>query len=200
MNDNLWNLSASELARRVASGETSAVEIIENHLERIEAVNSKVNGIVNVLEDSALEAAKEVDRRRAAGKVLGDLAGVPFTIKENIDVAGSATTHGVAALRDAIASSDAPIVRRLRDAGATPLARTNLPDLSLRFHTRSQLYGATVNPWEPTRTPGGSSGGEGVAMATGMSPLGLGNDAGGSIRVPALFGGVAALKPSYGRF
>jgi len=101
----------------------------------------------------------------------------------------------VPALRDAVATSDAPIVRRLRDAGAIPLARTNLPDLSLRFHTRSQLYGDTVNAWEPTRTPGGSSGGEGVAVATGMSLLGLGNDAGGSLRVPALFGGVAALKP-----
>src|SRR5215813_5992686 len=88
MSGNVWNLSASELAKRVASGETSALEIIENHLDRIKAVNSKVNGIVNVLEDSALEAAKEVDRRRAAGKVLGDLAGVPFTIKENIDVGG----------------------------------------------------------------------------------------------------------------
>jgi amidase len=200
MNPHLWNLSASELARKVASGETSALEVIENHLQRIELVNSKVNGIVNVIEDSALRAAKEVDRRRTAGEPLGALAGVPFTIKENIDVAGAATTNGVPALRDAVATRDAPVVQRLRDAGAIPIGRTNLPDLSLRFHTRSQLYGDTVNPWDPTRTPGGSSGGEGVAVATGMSPLGLGNDAGGSIRIPALFGGVAALKPSYGRF
>jgi amidase len=196
----LWNLSASELASKVASGETSALQVIENHLQRIELVNPEVNGIVNVLEDSALEAAKEVDRRRAAGETLGVLAGVPFTIKENIDVAGSATTNGVPALRDAVATRDAPVVQRLRDAGAIPIGRTNLPDLSVRLHTRSHLYGDTVNPWDPTRTPGGSSGGEGVAIATGMSPLGLGNDAGGSIRIPALFGGVAALKPSYGRF
>ena len=196
----LWNLSASELASKVASGEASALQVIENHLQRIELVNPEFNGIVNVLEDSALEAAKEVDRRRAAGETLGVLAGVPFTIKENIDVAGSATTNGVPALRHAVATRDAPVVQRLRDAGAIPIGRTNLPDLSVRFHTRSQLYGDTVNPWDPTRTPGGSSGGEGAAVATGMSPLGLGNDAGGSIRIPALFGGVAALKPSYGRF
>jgi len=128
------------------------------------------------------------------------LLGSPSTIKENIDVAGSATTHGVPALRGAVAPSDAPIVARLRQAGAIPFGRTNLPDLSIRFHTSSQLYGDTVNPWNPNLTPGGSSGGEGVALATGMSPLGLGNDAGGSVRIPALFGGVAALKPSYGRF
>lgn len=200
MNPHLWNLGASELARKIASGETSACEVMENHLQRIELVNSKVNGIVNVLEDSALKGAKEVDRCRAARKTLGALAGVPFTIKENIDVAGSATTNGVPALRNAVATRDAPVVQRLRDAGAIPIGRTNLPDLSVRFHTRSQLYGDTVNPWDPTRTPGGSSGGEGVAIATGMSPLGLGNDAGGSIRIPALFGGVTALKPSYGRF
>jgi amidase len=200
MNSHLWTLPAFELARKVATGEASACEVMENHLRRIELVNSKVNGVVKVLEDSALKAAREVDRRRAAGETLGALAGVPFTIKENIDVAGSATTNGVPALRDAIATRDAPVVRRLRDADAIPIGRTNLPDLSVRFHTRSQLYGDTVNPWDATRTPGGSSGGEGVAIATGMSPMGLGNDAGGSIRIPALFGGVAALKPSYGRF
>src|SRR5262245_794168 len=172
MSGNLYNLSASELAGKIARGETSAVEVIENHLESIAAVNAKVNAIVNGLEDSALEAAKEVDRRLAAGEILGGLAGVPFTIKENMDVAGLATTNGVVAMRGAVATSDAPIVRRLRDVDAIPLARTNLPDLSLRFHTRSQLCGHTVNPWDPTRTPGGSSGGEGTAVATGMSPLG----------------------------
>ena len=194
------NLSASGIAARVVSGEVSAAEIIEGCLQRISSVNPKVNGIVRVLDDSAIETAQELDRRRAAGETLGPLAGVPVTIKENIDVAGAATTHGIAALRDAIASRDAPVVQRLRDAGAILIARTNLPDLSLRFHTRSQLYGHTINPWNPTLTPGGSSGGEGVALTTGMSALGLGNDAGGSIRVPALFGGVAALKPSFGRF
>jgi len=196
----LWQRSASQLAAIVARGEAGALEVVEDHLRRIEAVNPRVNAVTNVLADPAREAAREIDRRRAAGEALGPLAGVPFTVKENIDVAGSATTHGIAAFRDAVAPLDAPIVRRLRAAGAIPIGRTNLPDLALAgLHTRSQLYGDTINPWDAGRTPGGSSGGEGVALATGMSPLGLGNDAGGSVRVPALCGGVAALKPSYGR-
>lgn len=200
MGTQLWKLSGSELAVLVAQGEVSALEVVEDHLGRIAAVNPSVNAITHVLSDSARQAAQETDRRRAAGEALGPLAGVPFTIKENLDVMGSATTHGVHALRDAVPPSDAPVVRRLREAGAIPIGRTNMPDLSMRFHTRSQLHGDTVNPWDASRTPGGSSGGEGVALATGMSPLGLGNDAGGSVRLPALFGGVAALKPSYGRF
>jgi amidase len=200
MDRTLWSLTALELAGVIASGEAGALEVVRAHLDRIAAVNPAVNAITNLLDSSALEAALEVDRRRARGEPLGPLAGVPFTVKENIDVAGSATTHGVPALRGAIPPIDAPIVTRLRQAGAIPLARTNLPDLSMRFHTSSQLYGDTVNPWNPNLTPGGSSGGEGVALATGMSPLGLGNDSGGSVRIPALFGGVAALKPGYGRF
>ena len=124
---------------------------------------------------------------------------MPFTVKENIDVAGSATTWGVAALAGQIASSDAPMVARLREAGAIPLARTNLPDFAFRWHTESGRAGHTRNPWDPTRTPGGSSGGEAVALATGMTPLGLGNDLGGSLRIPAQMCGIAAIKPSRGR-
>ncbi len=200
MERGLWCLTASELAGKIRRGEVGAVETVHAYLERIATVNPEVNAITNVLEESALKAAHELDWKRLAGEELGPLAGVPFTVKENIDVAGSATTHGVPALRHAIPSIDAPIVERLRQAGAIPIARTNLPDFSMRFHTSSQLYGDTINPWNRKLSPGGSSGGEGVALATGMSALGLGNDAGGSVRVPALFAGVAALKPSYGRF
>lgn len=200
MGSGLWCLTASELAGKIRQGEVGAVEAIRAYVARIAAVNPAVNAITNVLEVSALEAARELDRKRLAGEELGPLAGVPVTVKENIDVAGSATTHGVPQLRHAIPTIDAPIVERLRQAGAIPIARTNLPDLSMRFHTSSQLYGDTINPWNRKLSPGGSSGGEGVALATGMSALGLGNDAGGSVRVPALFAGVAALKPSYGRF
>jgi amidase len=124
---------------------------------------------------------------------------VPFTVKENLDVRGSPTTAGVAAFRDNVAAADAAVVARLRAAGAIPLARTNLPDFALRFHTDNALHGATVNPWNPALTPGSSSGGEAVALATGMSPLGLGNDLAGSLRMPALCTGVCALKPSRGR-
>lgn len=196
----LWEKSATELHELVRSGEVRATEIIEAHLDRIVAVNPSVNAITAVLADDAREQARAVDAVRESGAPLGALAGVPFTVKENIDVAGSATTHGVPALKNAIAKCDAPMVEKLRRAGAIPIARTNLPDLSMRFHTQSSLHGSTLNPWNSRLSPGGSSGGEGVALATGMSVLGLGNDSGGSVRVPALFGGVASLKPSYGRF
>ncbi|MFJ9418913.1 amidase [Streptomyces sp. NPDC101227] len=197
----LWALEASELAKLVARGEVSAAESVEAHLERIAAVNPRVNAVTRLLADGARDAARETDRRRAAGERLGPLAGVPFTVKENIHVAGSATTHGVPYFRDWVAPSDAPPVRRLRAAGAIPIGRTNMPDLALAgVHTVSQLFGDTVNPWDPQRTPGGTSGGDAVAVATGMAPLGLGNDSGGSVRNPATFNGVAGLKPSYGRF
>jgi amidase len=124
---------------------------------------------------------------------------VPFTVKENVDVAGSATTWGIAALAEQIASADAPMVARLREAGAIPLARTNLPDFAFRWDTASGRAGRTRNPWDTTRTPGGSSGGEAAALASGMTPLGLGNDLGGSLRVPSQMCGTAAIRPSRGR-
>jgi len=196
----LWENSARQLAELVRGGAVPAADVIEAHLDRISAVNPSVNAITAILSESAREQARLLDSMRESGWPLGPLAGVPFTTKENIDVAGSATTHGVPALKNAIAQRDAPMVEKLRRAGAIPIARTNLPDLSMRFHTFSSLHGATVNPWNAQLSPGGSSGGEGVALATGMSALGVGNDSGGSVRVPALFGGVASLKPSYGRF
>jgi amidase len=192
----IWRRSATELAGAIAGGELSAVEVVQSHLDRIEAVNPAVNAVTLVLAEDALQAAKEADRAVAAGEPLGVLHGVPFTIKENLDVAGSATTQGVPALADAIASVDAPVVERLRAAGAIPLARTNLPDMALRVHTDSALHGVTRNPFDGTRTAGGSSGGEAAALATGMSPLGLGNDIGGSLRNPAYCCGIASLKPT----
>ena len=134
----------------------------------------------------------------AAGEDVGPLHGVPITVKENIDVAGSATTQGVAAFEHAIASVDAPIVERMRARGAIPFARTNLPDFGLRVHTDSPLRGLTRNPWSPNVTAGGSSGGEASALASGMTPLGLGNDIGGSLRNPAHCCGIASIKPSTG--
>lgn len=196
----LWENSATALARLIRNGEARSIDVIEAYLERISAVNPAVNAITAVLSEPARESAMLIDSMREAGTPLGPLAGVPFSVKENIDVEGTATTHGVPALKNAIARRDAPMVEKLRRAGAIPIARTNLPDLSMRFHTSSSLHGSTVNPWNSRFSPGGSSGGEGVALATGMSALGIGNDSGGSVRIPALFGGVASLKPSYGRF
>src|SRR5690606_27780034 len=142
----------------------------------------------------ARAAARAIDERRARGEALGPLAGVPVTAKANIHVAGSATTHGIPAFREMVAAVASPPVARLRAAGAIPIGRTNMADLAMGFHTTSRLYGDTRNPWASDRTPGGSSGGDGAAVATGMTPLGLGNDSGGSVRIPAAFCGVAGLK------
>jgi amidase len=192
-------LGAVELAGLIASRELSSREAVEGLLERIDAVNPALNALRVVLVDEALAAADAADRAVAAGEELGPLHGVPFTIKENVDVAGTATTSGISALTEAIASRDAPSVAGLRAAGAVPLGRSNLAELGFRWHSYSGAGGTTVNPWDAGRTPGGSSGGEAVALATGMTPLGIGNDLGGSLRIPSQFNGTVALKPTFGR-
>jgi amidase len=194
----LWRSSAVELAAMIRDREVSSREVIQAHLHRVEAVNPHLNAIVRLLPDQALAAADAADRAVADGTGLGPLHGVPVTVKENIDLAGTPTTQGVPALAEAVAPVDAPQVERLRAAGAIPFGRTNLPDFALRVHTDSALHGLTRNPWNPQRTAGGSSGGEAAALATGMSPLGLGNDLGGSLRNPAHCCGVASIKPSTG--
>jgi amidase len=195
----IWQLSATELARRIARRELSSTEVVNAHLARIDAVNPTLNAIVRVLADEARAAAELADRRLAAGKTVGPLHGVPFTVKENIDMAGLPTTWGVPALAQAVVPADAPVVERMRAAGAIPIGRTNLPDMALRVHTVSSLHGLTRNPWHPERTAGGSSGGEASALASGMSPIGLGNDIGGSLRNPANACGIASIRPSAGR-
>ena len=195
----LCTKGAMELAAMIASGKTTSAEVVDAHLARIEEVNPHLNAVTVTMADAARAAAAAVDEAAAAGAPLGPLAGVPFTVKENIDVAGSATTWGVAALAEQIASADAPMVARLRESGAIPIARTNLPDFAFRWHTASGRAGHTRNPWDPSRTPGGSSGGEAAALASGMTPLGLGNDLGGSLRLPSQMCGTTALRPSRGR-
>ena len=170
----LWKRSAKELAALIANKKASSVEIVDAHLARIGAVNPTVNAIVRVLADEARAAAADADRKVASGEPLGPLHGVPCTVKENIDMAGLPTTWGVPALSGAVVPLDAPVVERMRQAGAIPIGRTNLPDMGLRMHTDSSLYGLTRNPWNLKRTAGGSSGGEAVALATGMSPYRLG--------------------------
>ena len=194
----LWQLDALQLAERIRSGEVSSREVVEAHFARIDAVNPHLNAIVRRLDDEALAAADAADAAVAAGETLGVFHGVPFTVKENIDVAGTPTTQGIPFLVDAIAPIDSPTVERMRAAGAIPFARTNMPDLGLRVHTRSTLHGLTRNPWNPNVTAGGSSGGEASAIASGMSPIGLGNDIGGSLRNPAHCCGIASIKPTVG--
>ncbi|MFF5703713.1 amidase [Streptomyces sp. NPDC012794] len=196
-----WRRPAAAQARAVHRGEVSAVELVESHLERIAEVNPRANAVTQLMADRALEAAAATDRRRAAGEPLGPLAGVPFTVKETTPVEGVPTTFGAQRFRDFVAPADAPPVARLRAAGAIPIGHANMPTLVLAgMHTRSELFGDTANPWDPSLTPGGTSGGDAVAVATGMAALGLGNDSGGSIRIPAQFCGVAGLKPTTGRF
>ncbi len=195
MADELWRKSATELASLIRSRQISSREVVEAHLTRIDEVNPKVNAVTVTLADSALEAADNAD----ANTPSGALHGVPFTIKENIDCLGSATTQGVPALAEAMPTMDSPVVERMKQAGAIPLARTNLPELGLRIHTDNPLRGLTHNPWDQTRTAGGSSGGEAAALATGMTPFGLGNDIGGSLRNPAFCCGVTSLKATSGR-
>lgn len=195
----LWRRGAQDLARAIRARETNAEEVVHAHLDRIEAVNCGVNAVTIVLREEALAEARAADRELASGATLGPLHGVPFTVKENLDLAGSATTQGLRALESSRPEHDAPIVAQLRRAGAIPIGRTNLPDLALRWHTDNELRGPTRNPWDASRTPGGSSGGEASALALGMTPLGLGNDYGGSLRWPSQCCGTAALKPTTGR-
>ena len=195
----LWRMSATELAAAIRTRQASSVEVVEAHLRRIEAVNPSINAVVIVLAEPALQAAEAADRAVATGADLPPFHGVPFTIKDNIDVAGTPTTQGFKALAHAYPARDALIVERMKAAGAIPIGRTNLPSGAVRWHCDSELWGATVNPWDRTRTPGASSAGEAAAIATGMSPWGLGNDGLGSLRHPAQCCGIAALKPTLGR-
>ena len=156
-------------------------------LQRIETLNPVYNALTTVFD--------------VPDDPVGPLAGVTFSVKANIDVAGAATTHGLKSLAGNVKSADAPIVARLRAAGATPIGHANMPTLNARgMHTYSELAGHTINPWDATKSPGGSSGGDAVAVATGMVRFGIGNDGGGSLRLPAFLNGVCALKPSYGRY
>ncbi|MEJ8653253.1 amidase [Streptomyces sp. MS1.AVA.3] len=201
MRNALWKMPARAQARAVRTGEVSAVELVDAHLARIAEVNPAVNAVTQLLAERSRGEAAEIDRRRAAGAELGPLAGVPFTVKETTAIEGVPTTYGAKCLRDSVARSDAPPVARLRAAGGIPVGHSNMPTLILSgVHTRSELFGDTVNPWSSAVTPGGTSGGDGAAVASGMAALGLGNDSGGSVRIPASFCGVAGLKPTYGRF
>ena len=196
--DRLCKKSASELAELVRSKEASSKEIVEAHFNRIKEVNPGINAITLTLEESALKLADEAD---SAGEEerKRPFHGVPFTIKENIDFMGTPTTNGIPLLAESMPPRNAPIVDRMLGAGAIPIGRTNLPEMGMRLDTDNPLRGRTFNPWNKALTPGGSSGGEAASIATGMSPFGLGNDIGGSLRNPAYCCGIASLNPSIGR-
>jgi amidase len=192
-------MGACDIAEAVRTGQISCHKVISDHLERIETFNYEVNAITEVLAKQALATANEMDRKIESGDPVGPLAGVPITVKENIDLVGSATTFGIVQMKDFRPIVDAPHIAQLKKAGAIPIGRTNLSDFGLRPHTANRLRGVTINPWDSNFTPGGSSGGDAVAVATGMSALGFGNDYGGSLRAPAQFCGICTIKPSLGR-
>ncbi len=199
MTESPVTLTAAEIAAAVRSGSLSATEVVEAHLDRIATVNPAVNAASVVLEDHARQAAAELDERRRRGEDVGPLAGVPISVKENIDCVASATTSGLPFAASLVPATNATFLQRLIDAGAIPVARGNMPDFGLRWATDNDLFGRTLNPWDPTRGPEGSSGGDAVIVATGMAAAGLGNDYGGSLRLPANAAGVTALRPTTGR-
>lgn len=193
------DMSACEIARRIAARELSASEVLEHFITRVQAVNRKLNAVTADLFDSARKSAASIDGLVSRGEKLPPLAGVPVTIKECFDLNGTASTFGLASRRDVIESKDDPYVAALRAAGAIPMAKTNLPQLMIFTETDNPLYGRTNNPWDRERSCGGSSGGEAAIIAAQASPLGLGNDLGGSLRVPAAFCGITSIRPTGGR-
>lgn len=202
MPDGPARMGAAELARRIAAGDLSSAEAVDACIARIEEVNPELHAVVFERFDDARREAAEADRIRASGGPggpLGPLHGVPITLKESHHLAGTPSSGGLPARAGHRARVDGPLVRRLREAGAIVLGKTNLPELLLYLESDNPVYGRTQNPWDPERSPGGSSGGEGAIVGAGGSPLGLGTDIGGSIRVPAHVCGVHGFKPTTGR-
>ena len=188
MSEDIYYSDAVELARRIAAKELSPVEVMQAHLDRISAVNGTLNAIVDLQADTAMERAHAAETAIVNGESWGPLHGVPFTIKDCIDNKGVRTTRGSKIFQDHFPDDDASVVKRLAGAGGIFIGKTNMPEFALWWETGNLVYGFTENPWMIGRTAGGSSGGEASAIASGMSPLGIGSDVGGSIRWPAHVG------------
>jgi aspartyl-tRNA(Asn)/glutamyl-tRNA(Gln) amidotransferase subunit A len=198
MSKDIFFSDASKLAELIRTKAVSPVEVVKAHLDRIEAVNPQVNAIVTVA-DGALDAARKAEAAVLAGDDLGPLHGVPFTVKDSIDTAGVKTQRGSPIFEGRTPDADATSVARMKQAGGVLLAKTNLPEFSYYVESDNLLSGRSNNPWDLTRTPGGSSGGESAAIAAGMSPIGIGTDLAISIRGPAAQTGISSLKPTHGR-
>jgi amidase len=197
--EDIWRLPATDIAALIKSKKLSATQAATAALARLDAVNPLINAVVDHRPDDVLAQAAAVDAAIARGEDVGPLAGVPVTVKVNVDQAGFATTNGVKLQRDVIARSNSPVVDNLRKAGAVILGRTNCPAFSYRWFTTNLLHGDTKNPRDPGVTPGGSSGGAGAAVAAGIGHVAHGTDIAGSIRYPAYACGVHGLRPTAGR-
>lgn len=197
--DGITRLSASDLARRIRAGDVSAADVVDAHIGRIEAVDPQLNAVVIPLFDEARTQAAAADDALRRGEAVGPLHGVPVTIKEQYRVAGTQTTLGASEQIGNVYSDEGPLVTKLREAGAIVLGKTNIIQTLAGWESDNPVYGRTNNPWNPDRSPGGSSGGEAAIIAAGGSALGLAGDFGGSIRLPAHFCGVHGFKPTSGR-
>jgi len=197
--EDLWRLSAADVAAAVRAKKVSAREVAQSALSRLDAVNPRINAVIDHRPEQVLAQAAVVDAAIARGEQVGPLAGVPVTIKVNIDQEGFATTNGVKLQRDTVARSNSPVVDNLLKAGAVMLGRTNCPAFSYRWFTSNLIHGDTRNPRDPGITPGGSSGGAGAAVAAGIGHIAHGTDIAGSIRYPAYACGVHGLRPTVGR-
>jgi aspartyl-tRNA(Asn)/glutamyl-tRNA(Gln) amidotransferase subunit A len=198
MPEDIFYADATELAQRIRDRVLSPVEVVQAHLDRIEAVNPKLNALI-AYPERVLEQAREAEAAIGRGENRGPLHGVPFTVKDCVDTQGVRTTRGSKLFEDRVPTADATVVKRLKDAGGIFIAKTNMPEFALWWETDNLVYGRTENPWKAGRTPGGSSGGEASAIASGMSPIGIGSDVGGSIREPANYCGIVGLKATHGR-
>jgi len=192
-------LEGTALAALIRTRQLSSREVVQAHLDRIQAVNPKINAVVTLMAEQALTSANAADKAVASGAPLGALHGVPFSIKDALDTAGVLTQRGSKLFAGNIPDGDATAVARFKAAGGIPLMKTNLPEFSAWTESDNRVTGRTNNPWNLERTPGGSSGGESAALAAGMSPIGIGSDVMISVRGPAAFTGVAALKATHGR-
>ena len=199
MTEELWRLSACELAEGIREKRFSCEAVMASVTERMAAHNPRLNAVVDDYTDEALAAARDADRALASGDAVGELHGVPITIKSNIDVAGKRTPNGLPHFANLIATEDSPVVSNLKQAGAIIIGRTNTPELSMRMTTDNPLHGRTFNPWHEDASPGGSSGGASSAAAAGFGPIHHGNDIGGSLRFPSFNCGLATVKPTFGR-
>ena len=197
VNQNVISLPANEILRLMHSRQISPLEVVQAHLDRIDQVNSFINAVVTIRATEALAGAREAERLILSG-VFPKLTGLPVTIKDNIETAGIRTTAGTRLLENNIPLDDAPVVGLVKGAGAIVLGKTNTPELAMSFATDNAVFGRTRNPWRLQVTPGGSSGGEAAIVAARGSPLGIGTDLGGSLRVPAHFCGLAGFRPSVG--
>jgi amidase len=190
--------SATTLAAMIRTKQVSSAEVMQSFLDRIAVVDPKIKAVLYLNGKRALMRAREADVALAKGTIWGPLHGVPVSIKDNLDTVGIPTTCGVPLWRNRIATEDATVVRKVKVAGAIVLAKTNLPFCGGAYESQN-LFCTTSNPYDSERTPGGSSGGEAALIASGGSPMGIGADTGGSIRVPSHFCGIAGLRPSHGR-